>query len=112
MSNHGIVRKFFLDESEKQYHFLNVQDVEPILDDNKEDRSEAQTGDFRRVARIPNTILLQWYYEEVHKGNTSLQMYGTEFDEIIKRKLQDPDYAYLRTDKKPSIITGFMGFGS
>jgi len=37
--------------------------------------------------------MLQWFYEEQAKGNISLQMYSDEFDGIIARKLQDPDYA-------------------
>jgi hypothetical protein len=38
-------------------------------------------------------------------------MYSKEFDEIVHRKLKDPAWAYLRTDK-PALITGWMGFGS
>lgn len=106
-------RKLYVDEGEKKLTFVNVQDVEPILDLNKAQRSEEQYSDWgRRIARIPNAIMLQWYYEEQAKGNTTLQMYSEEFDKIVARKLQDPDWAYLRTDKKPSIITGVMGFGS
>lgn len=106
-------RKLYVDEGEKTLTFVNVQDVEPILELNKEQRSETQHSDWgRRIARVPNSIMLQWFYEEQAKGNTSLQMYSEEFDRLVARKLQDPDYAYLRTDKKPSIITGFMGLGS
>lgn len=103
-----MLRKLFVDETEKKLTFVNVQDVEPILELNKAQRSEDQVSDWgRRIARVPNAILLQWYYEEQAKGNTSLQMYSDEFDRIIARKLDDPDWAYLRTDKRPSIITGF-----
>lgn len=100
-------RKLFIDSGEKQLTFVNVQDVEPILELNKAQRSETQHSDWgRHVARIPNAILLQWFYEEQHKGNTELQMYGDEFDRLIERKLQDPDYAYLRTDK-PKLQAGW-----
>lgn len=103
-----MLRKLFVDETENKLTFVNVQDVEPILDLNKEQRSEDQTSDWgRRIARIPNSILLQWYYAEIDKGNVTLQMYSAEFDKIIATKLDDPDWAYLRTDKKPSIIRGF-----
>ena len=101
-------RKLYVDEGDKTLTFVNVQDVEPILELNKAQRSEDQHSDWgRRIARVPNSILLQWYYAEVAKGNTSLQMYSEEFDRIVARKLDDPDYAYLRTDKKPSINKGF-----
>ena len=101
-------RKLYIDEGEKTLTFVNVQDVEPILDLNKEERSETQHSDWgRKIARIPNSILLQWFYEEQRRGNTELQMYSDEFDRIVARKLDDPDYAYLRTDKKPTIIRGW-----
>ena len=100
-------RKLFVDEGEKTLTFVNVQDVEPILDLNKEQRSEDQHSDWgRRIARIPNSILLQWFYEEQAKGNLTLQMYTEEFDRIVARKLQDPDWAYLRTDK-PKLQAGW-----
>jgi hypothetical protein len=100
-------RKLFVDDGEKRLHFVNSQDVEPILDLNKAERSEHQHSDWGRlVARIPNVTLLQWFYEEQAKGNTELQMYSDEFDRIIAKKLQDPDWAYLRTDK-PALVVGF-----
>jgi hypothetical protein len=101
-------RKLYFDGGEKTLTFVNVQDVEPILEANKEDRSEDQFSDWsRRIARVPNTVMLQWYYEELQRGNKTLNMYGPEFDRIIARKLADPDWAHLRTDKKPTLL----GFG-
>jgi len=103
-----VTRRLFVDEGEKKLTFVNVQDVEPILDQNKEDRSEEASMDWgRRYARIPNTIALQWLYEEQRRGNVGLRMYSEEWDRLVWKKLQDPDWAYLRTDKKPTIITGF-----
>ena len=100
-------RKLYIDGGEKVLTFVNVQDVEPILDLNKAQRSEDQTSDWgRHMARIPNVTLLQWFYEEHAKGNTSLQMYSDEFDRIVARKLQDPDWSHLRTDK-PKLMLGF-----
>ncbi len=89
-----------------------VQDVEPILDWNKEARRDEQKSDWgRHVARIPNVIYVKWFNEEHAKGNTSLRMYSPEFDLIVQKKLDDPEWAYLRTDK-PALIMGLMGFGS
>ena len=103
-----ITRRLFIDGNEKTLTFVNVQDVEPILDLNKEERSEDTPAEWgRRYARIPNTTMLEWFYEEHRKGNTELRMYSEEWDRLVWKKLQDPDWAYLRTDKKPTIITGF-----
>jgi hypothetical protein len=67
-----VVRKYYVDEGEKTITFVNVQDVEPILDLNKEERSQDQNSDFaRKIGRIPNALMLQWFYEEVNRGNTA-----------------------------------------
>jgi hypothetical protein len=77
-----------------------IQDVEPILERNAALRGEAQRSDWgRHVATIPNVILVRWLNEEYARGNTQLRMFTREFDEIVERKLRDPDWAYLRTDK-------------
>ncbi len=89
-----------------------IQDVEPILEWNKEARRDEQKSDWgRHVARIPNVIYVQWLNEEHAKGNTSLRMFTAEFDLVVQKKLQDPEWAYLRVDK-PALITGWLGFGS
>jgi hypothetical protein len=85
----------------------HVQDVEPILEHNKDLRTQDQRSDWgRHVASIPNVIYVRWLDEEHAKGNTTLRMFTPEFDEIVQRKLADPDWAYLRTDK-PALIMGF-----
>jgi hypothetical protein len=90
----------------------HVQDVEPILEHNKELRSQEQQSDWgRHIAEIPNVIMVRWLDEEHAKGRTDLRLYSKEFDQLIAKKLKDPDWAYLRTDK-PALITGWMGFGS
>jgi len=103
-----VVRKLFVDDGEKMLTFVNVQDVEPILEQNSDDRSEEATREWgRRFARIPNTVALQWFYDEHRRGNVTLRMYSEEWDRLVWKKLQDPEYAYLRTDKKPTIIRGW-----
>ncbi len=104
--------KIHLDSNGKDLAIEHSQDVEPILDWNKEARREDQRSDWgRHVARIPNVIYVRWLDEEHRKGNTSLRMFTPEFDLIVQKKLQDPEWAHLRTDK-PALIVGWMGFGS
>ena len=108
MINDGVSRKYYVDHSDQTITFVSSQDVEPILDQNKRDRSEDQKMDWgRHIARIPPTVQLQWFHEEQQRGNTSLRMYSKEWDELVMKKINDPDWAYLRTDKKPTIIRGF-----
>lgn len=101
-----------LDSNGEDLTIQHVQDVEPILEQNKVLRSQEQKSDWgRHIAEIPNVIYIKWFEEEQQKGNTSLRIYSKEFDEIVHKKLKDPEYAYLRVDK-PGLITGWMGFGS
>ena len=69
------------------------QDVEPILERNKWLRSQRQKSDWgRHVATIPNVILMRWLNEEHARGRTDLALFSKEFDEVVKRKLNDPDW--------------------
>jgi hypothetical protein len=77
-----------------------TQDVEPILKRNQRLRAEPQTSDWgRHVASIPNVILLKWLNEAHARGNTALRMFTREFDALVARKLEDPNWKYLRTDR-------------
>jgi hypothetical protein len=101
----------FLYDSNGNLAVKHVQDVEPILEHNKELRSQRQRSDWgRHVAEIPNVILTRWLNEEWARGNVSLRLLGPEMDALVDRKLKDPEWAYLRTDS--GHVQGFLGFGS
>lgn len=92
--------KISLDRGEKLIVVEQIQDVEPILERNHILRSIPQKSDWgRHVASIPNIILTKWLNEEYARGNKNLRMFTPEFDELVERKLQDPDWKYLRTDR-------------
>lgn len=92
--------KLHLDRSEKLIVAESMQDVEPILEHNKALRSMPQKSDWgRHVAKIPNVIMARWLNEEYARGNVGLRMYSKEFDEIVAKKLQDPEWKYLRVDR-------------
>jgi hypothetical protein len=93
----GVQTRVHLDRSEGLVHFERVQDVEPILERNKALQSMPQKSDWgRHIASIPNVILERWIHEE---GVNYLALPGEEFARLIRRKLQDPDWRHLRTDK-------------
>jgi hypothetical protein len=99
--------RIHLDSNGQDLAIEHVQDVAPILEWNKEARAQDQHSDWgRHVARIPNVIYVRWLDEEHAKGNTSLRMFTPEFDAIVQRKLQDPEWAYLRVDK-PALQAGW-----
>src|SRR5689334_23795303 len=96
-----------LDSNGKDLAIERVQDIEPILAWNKESRRDEQRSDWgRHVARIPNIIYVKWLNEEHGRGNTSLRPFTPEFDLIVQKKLEDPDWAYLRTDR-PNLQAGW-----
>lgn len=106
-----LIRPHFADNGQ-DLTIQQTQDVEPILDFNKEARREEQYSDWgRHVARIPNVIYTKWLDEEYARGNTTLRMFTPEFDAIVQKKLEDPEWKYLRCDK-PALIMGWAGFGS
>jgi hypothetical protein len=55
------------------------------------DRGYSQTGDMKRVATIPAALIVKWRMEE------GLDIHDPDHAERFMRKLNDPDYAYLRT---------------
>jgi hypothetical protein len=94
--------ELLLDRGERKIVAVSTQDVEPILELNKARRASSQQGHdcARLVADIPAVILVRWLNEEYARGNTHLRLFTREFNEtVVRRKLQDPDWAYLRVDK-------------
>lgn len=99
--------RIHLDSNGQDLAVEHVQDVEPILEWNKAARNDEQRSDWgRHIARIPNVTLVQWMNEEHARGNENFRLFTKEADELIARKLKDPDWAYLRVDK-PALVMGW-----
>jgi len=49
------------------------------------------------VASVPNVIINRWLQEEWARGNTTIQLGDAEFMQMVRKKLRDPEWAYLRT---------------
>lgn len=87
------------DPVERKYHFERVQDVEPILENNKRLQGEAQRSDWgREVGEVPMVIIEKWLNEEYARGNVDLRFLGPGFTEFMHAKLRDPDNRAWRTD--------------
>jgi hypothetical protein len=71
------------------------EEVAPILDHNKAIRNHgtpAPTIDgWRHYATIPNTVVHKWLQE-------GIDVWSGECQDALARKLNDPDWAYLRTN--------------
>jgi hypothetical protein len=90
-----------LDRTEHSITVERVQDVEDIIENNKRLQNEPQSrkSSFRHIASIPNIFLERWLNEELARGNTTIRIFGPEMDALVARKLKDPDWKWLRTDK-------------
>lgn len=103
----GVHIRPHLDCNGRDLAIEHIQDVEPILRWNETARQDEQRSEWgRHVARIPNVVYVKWLNEQHAKGNTSLRMFTAEFDLIVQRKLDDPEWAYLRTDR-PALQAGW-----
>lgn len=93
-SARGITRKW-VDNHDGTYGVVATQDVEAALDQNKaaytHNDGYSPTREFRRAGFIPDIIALKWLNEE---GWWYLDPNARD---KLKRKLNDPDYLYLRT---------------
>jgi len=95
----GVTLRAHLDSNGQDLAIEHVQDCNAILDRNAALRAEPQRSDWgRHIACIPNVIIMKWMNDEWERGNKVMPM-TKEFDAIIARKLKDPEWAYLRTDK-------------
>lgn len=76
-----------------------VGDEQPRLEINKVLRDQAgydggfmsSAREVKRVASIPAALQIKWLVEE------GLEVYNPDHAERLMRKLNDPEYAYLRT---------------
>jgi hypothetical protein len=103
----GVLIRPHLDSNGKDLSIEHVQDVASILEWNRQARRDEQSSDWgRHVARIPNVIYVKWLAEEHAKGNLRLRLFTAEFDAIVQKKLDDPEWAYLRTDR-PALQVGW-----
>jgi len=87
---------FAHDPVKKKNFFKTEQDVEDILEHNKnlanhDDKGWTKTKEWRRVAEIPNVVQEMW-----------IQQYGADpmakgNEKLLRRLLNDPENRYLRT---------------
>ncbi len=98
------------DPTERKYHFQRVQDVEPILENNKRLQTEEQKSDWgRHYSSVPMVIIEKWLNEEYARGNVELRFLGPGFDEFYTKKINDPDNRAWRTDNPANPF--HMGWG-
>lgn len=86
------------DQMEDKLHIAHSQDVAPIIESNRRALNASEKhdkyGDWNRVASIPAVVVMEWLKEGINVMAPS-----PDCKKAIKRKLNSPEYAYLRTRK-------------
>lgn len=97
------VSHFMRTESDGKTYVDSVADVEAALDVNKamatHNDGYSPSRELRRAFHIPAIILVKWQNEigyDPRHPNASNPLHPANSD-FLKRKLNDPDWAYLRT---------------
>lgn len=84
------------DEMEDKLHVAHTQDISPIIANNIAQANEADKhtkwNDTARVATIPAVVVMEWMKEGINVMSPTY-----EDKQKIKKKLNSPEYAYLRT---------------
>ena len=87
------------DAATRQVTIAETQDCEPHLEYNRalQGTPHNRKADLRHYAHTPNIWINKWLHEEWARGNVSLKPFGKEFDEMMARKLRDPENAWMLT---------------
>lgn len=85
----------YMIEDENGTSFEAVAPTDPIIEQNKAMRNHndgySPSREFRRVAIIPEILIQKWRNEE------GWDVYNPDHADKLAQKLNDPDYAFLRT---------------
>lgn len=92
---YGIKRRV-VEQADGELAFHATQDVQPILDFNKEmfgdpGRGYTPSKDMRHIAEIPLVVAEEW------KNRFGVDVFNKDHAPAVKRLLNDPDWRYLRT---------------
>jgi hypothetical protein len=92
----GGVERFIYNHADDVGMVQTSYDLTPILDMNKARQNDGTNGwtasrDMKHQAFIPNALIEKWFIEE------GINAYDKSHWPAIRRKLNDPDYAFLRT---------------
>ena len=97
--------EFHKDDSEGTFTIRTVQDVNPILENNKKLQSlndgYSPSRELKRHASIPITLVRKWCKDDGIPFRRYLRR-PQEYEKWLERKLQDPDNRFLLTSPSKS----------
>lgn len=97
--NGDMIQTFSYDDLADEVTIRTSQNVKPYLEENKRLQTENpyfQSRSAKRIASIPNHVTYKWLQED---GVYWPRLPKHEKRKYLARKLNDPDYRYLRTSE-------------
>lgn len=102
-----VLTRIHLDSNGQDLAVEHIQDCEPTLERNKILRTlDQRTDGLKEIAEIPFVKLIELLDSEHARGNTGFKLFSPECNALIRKKLNNGDWAYLRTDK-PKLQAGW-----
>lgn len=96
----GVTRRFYSDD-DGNITVETSQDLEPLIERNKKmanENGKAITSEYANpIASIPPIFIVKWLNEE--GWNVFDAERDPDVDKKLKRKLNDPDWRFLRTSE-------------
>ena len=96
----NVLTEYFYDEGEDRAYVRKAENVAPRIDLNKRLQANKVYSDKKRpvsrVASIPPVVAHHWMLED---GVNWFALRGDDLDKYLSRKLNDPDWKWLRTDE-------------
>ena len=110
MSGSGIILQPGFDHETKSLIIGQWQDVEDIIEENKRlsnlPKPKLDWG--RHEATIPYNLLFKWWLEDTNGNNRDYPIMGMRyFNEFVAKRLNDPEWKYLRVDQGCSFQMGW-----
>lgn len=91
----GLTEAFHIAPGQSSFAIETMQDVEPILENNKRRQNDGDgftaSREGRYIASIPLVIIEKW------KNELGVDIFNKNHQPAIRRLLNDPDWRYLRT---------------
>lgn len=90
----GAKHWFSYDEDTDTMRIRTEEDVQDIIDFNKEKQAEGfdRKSEVWHAAKIPNTIILKWKLEH------GVELWNPDHREAVRRLLNSNEYRYLRVN--------------
>ena len=100
-ANGGVITTVSTDAGTGDTIIATHQDVQPIIDANIAGQNSGHDGynrdrNMRHFAEVPHNIVHQWMMDDQLPPSYYFRMGRAEKEAYVRRKMNDPDWAYLR----------------